>query len=112
MPISDEALTGLRAAIQWNPFGAGVLLAILKEYPGWMKYKDDPYGPLGLILFGIAPHQKLADNVIIIRKTAPFPEEKLASCLVFGAEWKNREFTKQELADRIEGILAEMKAEL
>jgi hypothetical protein len=110
MPISDEALTGLRAAIQWNPFGAGVLLAILKEYPGWMKYKDDPYGPLGLILFGIAPHQKLADGAII-KKTAPFPEDKYASCVVFGDEWKNREFTKQELADKIEGRLAEMNVE-
>lgn len=108
MPISEESLTGLRAAIQWNPFGAQVLLAILKEFPKWMKYKDDPFGPLGLILFGIEPHQKIVDGVIIPKKTAPFPEDKYASCLIFGDEWKKRKFTKQELADKIEVILAEM----
>jgi hypothetical protein len=108
MPISEEALTGLRAAIQWNPYGASVLLAILKEYPRWMKYKDDLYGPLGLILFGVAPHRRIANSISVPVKTAPFPEDKLAACQVFGEEWKQRAFTKQELADRMEAILAEL----
>ncbi|HET7090503.1 MAG TPA: hypothetical protein VFL17_17850 [Anaerolineae bacterium] len=108
MPISEEALTGLRAAIEWNPYGARELLAILKEFPTWMKYKDDAYGPLGLILFGIAPRQRIADGVNVPMKTAPFPEDKFAACQVFGEEWKRRAFTKQELADRIEVILAEL----
>jgi len=108
MPISEEALTGLRAAIEWNPYGAKVLLGILKEFPTWMKYKDDPYGPLGLILFGVAPHKQMTDGVILPVKSAPFPEDKLAACQVFGEEWKQRAFTKQELADSIEVILAEL----
>jgi hypothetical protein len=108
MPISEEALTGLRAAIQWNPYGASVLLAILKEYPKWIKYKDDPYGPLGLILFGVTPHRRIVDDVYIPMKTAPFPEDKLAACQVFGEEWKQRAFTQQELANSIEVVMAEL----
>jgi hypothetical protein len=30
----------------------------------------------------------------------------LADCEVFGTEWRQRKFTKEELADAIEGILA------
>ncbi|MBI5840274.1 MAG: hypothetical protein HZB19_09245 [Chloroflexi bacterium] len=108
MPISEEALTGLRAAIQWNPYGARELLAILKEFPAWMKYKDDPYGPLGLILFGVVPRRRIADGLSVPMKTAPFPEDKFTACRVFGGEWKQRAFTKQELADSIEAILAEL----
>lgn len=47
MPMSEEAFVGLRAAVEWNPYGARELLAILKEFPAWMKYKDDPHRPLG-----------------------------------------------------------------
>lgn len=43
-------------------------------------------------------------------KPAPFPEDKLAACRVFGKEWKQRQFSKQELADSIEAILAELNA--
>ena len=108
MPISDEALTGLRAAIEWNPYGAKVLLGILKEFPSWMKYKNDRYGPLGLVLFGVAPHKKIADGIIVAIKSNPFPQDKLAACQVFGDEWKQHAFTKQELAESIERILGEM----
>jgi hypothetical protein len=108
MPISEQALRGLRAAIEWNPYGAKVLLGILKEFPTWVKYKDDRYGPLGLVLFGVAPHKKIVDGIIVPVKTPPFPEGKLTACQVFGDEWKQHAFNKQELAESIEGILGEM----
>jgi len=108
MPISEQALAGLRAAIEWNPYGARELLAILKEFPAWMKYKDDPYGPLGIILFGVPPRKRIAPGVSVAVKTGPFPEDKLTACQVCGEEWKQRAFTKQELADSIEVLLAEL----
>jgi hypothetical protein len=110
MPISEEALTGLRAAVEWNPYGARELLGILKEYPTWMKYKDNPHGPLDLILVGVAPRKRIAPGISLPIKAVPFPEDKLAACRVFGTEWKQHKFTKQELADSIEAILAELNA--
>ena len=109
MPLSDEALMGLRAAVAWNPHGARELLAILKEFPAWMKYKDDPYGPLSLILFGGVLRKWIADGISVPVKPDPFPEDKLAACQTFGDEWKQCKFTKQELADSIEAILTELK---
>ena len=50
MPMSAAALAGLRAAVTWNPSGARFLLGVLREHPGWVRYKDHPYGPLHLIL--------------------------------------------------------------
>ena len=57
MPLSEEASAGLWAAVEWNPYGAKELLAILREYPAWVKYKDEPYGPLSLLLFGVMPRR-------------------------------------------------------
>ena len=104
MPISAEAFAGLRAAVEWNPYGARALLAILRETPAWVKYKDDPYGPLGLV-FGIPPRRWITNGISVPVKPKPFPEDDLAACKVFGDEWKQRRFTKRELADTIEKIL-------
>jgi hypothetical protein len=48
-------------------------------------------------------------DVSILKKTDPFPQEKLAACEVFNTEWLQRRFTKQELAAAIERILAEVE---
>ncbi len=109
MPISTEALAGLRAAVQWNPEGARALWGILIEYAAWVKYKDDTYGPLGLILFAVPPRKRIWKDVSIPIKSQPFPEDKFTACEVFGDEWKKRRFTKKELADTIKKILTELK---
>jgi hypothetical protein len=75
-----------------------------------MKYKGNPHGLLDLILVGVAPRKWIAPGVSLPIKTAPFPEDKLVACRVFGMEWRQRRFTKQELADSIEAILAELNA--
>jgi len=110
MPISEEAFIGLRAAVEWNPYGARELLGILKEFPSWMKYKDNPHGPLDLILVAVPPHKWIAPGVTLPIKPVPFPEDKLPACRIFGEEWRQRKFTKQELADNIEAILIELNA--
>jgi hypothetical protein len=105
MPLSKTAYQGLRAVAEWNPHGAKMLYSILKETPDWVKYKDDPYGPLGLILFGVANRTDLGKGVSIPVKQPPFPDEYLETCTVFGDEWKQRLFTKSELADALGQIL-------
>ena len=109
MPISGKAFEGLRAAIEWNPTGGQALLSILKEHPTWMKYKDDPYGPLGLMLYGVLPSKQIADRISILIKSKPFPEDKLVACKVFGDGWKGRKITKRELAEVVAKILSELK---
>ncbi len=111
MPISIEALAGLRAAVEWNPEGARALWGILIEYPAWVKYKDDAYGPLGVILFGVSPRKRIGNGVSIPIKPQPFPEDKFAACKVFGDEWKQRRFTKREVAGLIKKILTELDEE-
>ena len=107
MPLSGEALTGLRAAVQWNPHGARALLAILCETPAWVRYKpEDRYGPLSVMLFGVH-RRSLAPGVGAPAQPAPFPDEWLPACAAFNAEWLQRAFTKRELADAIDVILAE-----
>lgn len=107
MPMSEVAYQGLRAAVQWNPHGAKVLHTILSESPEWVKYKDDPYGPLGLILFGVQNRVELGNGVSVPVRSAPFPDEHLNICMMFGDEWKQRRFSKSELANAIERILGE-----
>ncbi len=101
-------MEGLRSVVRWNPCGAQSLLAILKEYPAWVKYKDDPYGPLSLILFGVLPRKWIGNDVSVPIKPAPFPEDRFAACAAFGNEWKQRRFTKKELADEIEKMLKDI----
>lgn len=108
MPMSKEALAGLRAAVEWNPHAAKYLLDILRGLPIGVRYKEqDRYGPLSMMLSAIPPTQPITDTVSISRIPEPFPEERLKYCEVFNAEWLQRRFTKQELADAIEDILNE-----
>lgn len=109
MPLSEVAYRGLRAVVQWNPYGAQTLYAILRETPNWVKYKDDPYGPLGLVLRGVGARRDLGNGVSIPVKLEPFPDKHLDACKAFGDEWNQRRFSKSELADAIERILGEMK---
>ncbi len=106
MPFSSEALQGLEAAIQWNPHGAKALLAILRETPQWVKYKqDDAYGPLGMILFGVMPQRDLGTGISIPIKKQPLAPEALRLCEKFGEEWLQKRFSLAELADTIETFL-------
>lgn len=123
MPMSARAYTGLKAVVEWNPSTAQFLLDILKEASHCVKYKDDLYGPLGLILFDGVIRKPIFDNIstpincptfpifyniTVLVKLPPFPQEKLADCKVFGDEWKQRKFTKGELADALERILSQL----
>jgi hypothetical protein len=71
-----------------------------------MKYKDDPYGPLHILLHVGNHRRQFIDQISVPVKPLPFPVDMLADCEVFGTEWRQRKFTKEELADAIEGILA------
>ena len=108
MSISEEAFEALRAAVTWNPIGARNLLAILREYSDWVKYKNDPYGPLHLILIPGQHRRQITKGVSVPIKSPPFPQDKLPNCKAFGTEWLQRKFTKEELADMIEMILKEI----
>ena len=111
MPLSQTAFAALKAAVNWNTFGARELLAILREHPDLVKHKTDQYGPLGLILIATEPRKQLPDGSFILMKTDPFPVALLPSCLDFAREWRQLEFTKGELADAIQRILEGDNAE-
>ena len=105
MPMSAEAFDGLRAVVSWNPYGARLLLGILREHPTWVKRKDDPYGPLHLIQHSVEYTQTTSDRRVAANYPRPFPIHKAGSCERFGGEWLRHDFTPAELADAIEGIL-------
>ena len=106
MPMSEEAFAGLRAVVAWNPEGARMLRAVLRERPGWVAYKDDPWGPLHLIQHADEPIWTTVDGRLVAEERAPFPVEEATSYARFGQEWLNRAFTKRELAEAIESVLA------
>jgi hypothetical protein len=120
MSMSARAFAGLKSVVEWNPSTAQFLLCILKETPHLVSYKDDRYGPLTLLLAedvvrkplfqsantSIFPH--LAEIGTFV-KLPPFPQEKLADCQIFGEEWKQRKFTKNELADALEQVLLDLR---
>lgn len=105
MPLSQTALAALKAAANWNTFGARELLAILREHPTLVQHKSDQYGPLGFILIATEPRKQLPDGTLVPVKTSPFPAALLPSCREFAREWRQHEFTKGELADAIQRIL-------
>jgi len=107
MPLSPKSFKALKTAVQWNPHGAYELLTILLEYPGLVKYKNDRYGPLGLIISATIPRDQIVPGLTIPRKSKPFPEEILPSCELFAEEWRARKFSKTELTEAIEGLLSE-----
>jgi hypothetical protein len=123
MPMSAKAYAGIKAAVEWNPYAAQFLLHILQETPQWVKYKDDLYGPLSLILASDVIRKRIFDkrraqitlpsspthnDVSVPVKLPPIPQEKLDDCKAFGDEWKQHSISKKELADAIEQILSEL----
>jgi hypothetical protein len=107
MAISDEALMALREATKWNPTGARVLLAALLEHPNWVKYKPDEFGPLHLILEAVPPRKQSAPSIDVPYRPDPFPEAIIPACRQFGKEWRERSFSKAELAHELERIIQE-----
>jgi hypothetical protein len=107
--MSEEAMRGLRAAVEYNPEAARFLLNALRGLPIGVRYKpQDRYGPLGMMILAFAPTLQVTDKVSIQRKVEPFPENWLHDCEIFNEEWLQRSFTKQELANAIESILNEL----
>ena len=108
MPLSPKSFKALKKAVQWNLHGAYELLVILLGYPGLVKYKNDRYGPLGLIIVATIPLEQIAPGLTIPRRSEPFPEEILPLCKLFAEEWRSRKFSKAELAEAIEELLSEL----
>ncbi|MBO0796764.1 MAG: hypothetical protein J2P36_38275 [Ktedonobacteraceae bacterium] len=111
MPMSQEAIKGLRAAVEYNPAAARYFMHALRFLPEGVRYKEqDRYGPLALMISALPPAVQITDTVSIpAKKPAPFPQEKLKHCEAFNREWLQRRFTKQELADTIEQMLSAVK---
>ena len=124
MPMSEKAYAGLKAVVEWNPSTAQFLLYLLKQTPYLVKYKDDLYGPLTLLLVDDVIRKPLFQNIDtpFKRRAFPhldeigtfvklplFPQEKLADCKIFGDEWKQRKFTKKEFADVLEQVLSGLR---
>ncbi len=105
MPISQRARDGLAAVALWNPNGARTLLAILKEHPEWVKHKDDRYGPLGLVLFGVTRRKEVAPGITVPTAGPPMTNESLAACEALGSEWRHGTVSVQELADALGELL-------
>ncbi len=108
MPLSSEALAGLRAAVEWNPHAAWLLLGILHETPELVRYKaEDRHGPLGFI-FASPPRRVLAPGASLPAPPRPLAAGVLEACATFNDEWLRRAYTKRELAEAIAHILAEV----
>jgi hypothetical protein len=121
--MSPRAYNALKAAAEWNPSTAKFLLFLVKETPDLVKYKNDSYGPLTLLLVldvvdkpifhssntPLKPGDfRILNDLTVSAKLPPFPKEKLDDCKVFGDEWKERKFSKGELAEILEQILSEL----
>lgn len=110
MPMSKEAAEGLYAAVEYNPAAAEYFMHALRFLPIGVRYKkQDRYGPLALMIFGSQTMQITREVSIPLKNPRPFPQEKLRLCEIFNEEWLQHRFTKQELADVIEQMLAEIK---
>jgi hypothetical protein len=112
MPMSKEAMEGLRAAVEHNPATAQYFMHILRFLPIGVRYKEqDRYGPLALMISALPQTMQITKKISIpiLKNPKPFPQEKLSYCEIFNEEWLQRRFTKQELADTIEQMLAEIK---
>ncbi len=112
MPMSVDAFAGLQAMVEWNPFGARFLLGILRERPAWVRYKDDPYGPLHLIQHVDEPMRVSADGRLVAEARTPFPAERFAACERFGHGWRCRDIGRSELADALARALAALPGEV
>lgn len=110
MPLSEQAAAGLRAAVEWNPYAARHFLHMLRDLPIGVRYKEqDRYGPLALMIQVLPRMKWITKTVSIPLPQEAFPEDKLPLCEVFNREWLERRFTKSELADAIESILANIE---
>ena len=110
MPMSQEATEGLRAAVEFNPTAAEYFMHILRDLPIGVRYKEqDRYGPLAMMIFGSSTIKITHEIEIPVKNSKTFPQEKLRLCEIFNEEWLQRRFTKQELADIIEQMLAKIK---
>lgn len=108
MPMSEEAADGLRAAVEHNPDAAREVMYMLRDLPIGVRYKaQDRYGPLSLMIFSTRT-KWITSDVGFPGEPVPFPEEKLKACETFNQEWLERRFSKRELAEAIERILAEI----
>jgi hypothetical protein len=105
MSLSERAHAGLAAAARWNPHGARSLLAILREHPAWVRHKDDRYGPLGVVLFGVGRRKEVAPGIAVPADGPPISEEALADCEALAREWMRGDFSVKELADALEELL-------
>lgn len=105
MPISKKAMKGLRAAVQYNPYGAKFMLGALTDFPEFVVYKDDPFGPIELIInvdlqgSGSYPRSKKHPP------GHPFSKEYIRLFETFGKEWKNKQISKEELRDALQRFL-------
>ncbi len=106
MPISHRAREGLVAAALWNPEGARTLLAILREHPEWVKHKDDTYGPLGVVMFGVGRRKEVAPGITVPTSGSPMSEDALAACEALGKEWMEGSLSVPELANALEEVLS------
>lgn len=111
MPLSKEATEGLRAAVKYNPTAAHYFLQMLRFLPLGVRYKErDRYGPLAMMISAVPQSMPITDQISLpVKNVKAFPAEKLRLCEIFNEEWLQRCFTKQELADIIEQILADIK---
>ena len=111
MPMSAEAFAGLRAVVEWNPLGPRLLLGILREHPTWVRYKDDPNGPLHLVQHVDEPMRVTSDGRLVPSERTPFPVDQAGACEGFGREWLRRDFSKSDLAEAIAGVLVALPNE-
>ena len=106
MPMSADAIAAVRAVVEWNPYGARMLLAILRERPAWVRRKDDPREPLHLIQHAVPPLRVRADGRRLPSERPPFPTERSVACARFGQEWRRGAVGTAELADAVARSLA------
>ena len=108
MPMSEEATAGLRGAVEHNPDAARELMYMLRDLPIGVRHKpQDRYGPLSLLIFG-ARMKRITKDLSFPGEPGLFPAEKLKACETFNKEWLEHRFSKRELAEAIERILAEL----
>jgi hypothetical protein len=63
MPMSAKAYAGLKAVAEWNPSTARFLFYLLRDTPHLVKYKDDLYGPLTLLLIDDVLRKPIFHNI-------------------------------------------------
>ncbi len=110
--MSDSARRGLEVAVQSNPDGARLLLAVLRTAPGAVRYKaDDRFGPLEMMVRESGQNVQVPAR--LRRSIRPvLPTEFHEAAENFQSEWLRKSFSKTELADEIEAVLREMKEDI